>query len=92
MWIDRYITHLWRNVFNISMQGRYSCRLDPGSSIQVQKWAVYRALPVLKSSTVFAYFAFDSLFVRRSFLGVRRAKHIKNRILKSLVVSYPLKS
>jgi len=36
------------------MQGRYSCRLDPATFIQEQKYAVYRTSPVLKSDTVFA--------------------------------------
>jgi len=40
--------------FNISMQGRDSYRLDPATSIQERKYAVYRALPALKSDTVFA--------------------------------------
>jgi len=36
------------------MQGRDSYRLNPATSIQEQKYAVYRTLPVLKSGTVFA--------------------------------------
>jgi len=77
------------------MQGRDSYRLDPATSIQEQKYAVYRTLPVLKTGTVFAdslnnstfQFSFqdmvrllDFLFVRRSFLGVRQ-KISQNPIL-----------
>jgi len=43
-----------RIVFNRSMQGRDSCRIDPDASIQQQKYAVYYTSPLLKSGTVFA--------------------------------------
>jgi len=36
------------------MQGRDGYQLDPATSIQEQKYAVYRTLPGLKSDTVFA--------------------------------------
>jgi len=36
------------------MQGRGSCRLDPATSIQEQKYVFNRTLPVWKTSTVFS--------------------------------------
>jgi len=71
------------------MHGRGSYHLDPATSIQEQKFAVYRSL---KSGTVFAdslkrHFSisfseemvglFDFIFERRLFLGVRHSKIIK---------------
>jgi len=71
--------------FYRSMQGRGSCRLDPATSSQEQKYVFYRTLPVLKSGSNFAdcrkcHFSisfseemvglFSFIFVRRSFLGV----------------------
>jgi len=50
MWNDREITNFRRFLFNRSMQGRDSYRLDLATSIQEQ-YAVYRILPVLKIDT-----------------------------------------
>jgi len=64
------------------MNRRDRCRLDPAPSIQEQKYAVYRTLPV--SGTVFAYChkngTFQLRFLRRAFLGGRPPKIKKNRI------------
>jgi len=55
------------------MQGRGSYRLDPATSIQVQKYTVYRTLPVLKSGTVL-------LFARSLFLGVRHLEKYQKKL------------
>jgi len=58
MWKERIITNLSRIVFNRSTR---ICRVEiaiystlPATSIQEQKYAVYRILPLLESGTAFA--------------------------------------
>jgi len=65
--------------FSISTPGRVSYRLDPATSIQEQKYVVYRTLPVSKSGfcwlsqmVLFNFvFSRNGRFVCLSFLGVR---------------------
>jgi len=62
------------------IQGRDSYRLDPATSIQGTKYAVYRTLRLMDCVLL--------SFFRRSILVVRRLKNlkkIKNKLLKVLV-------
>jgi len=55
IYVERSINNIFGRIFSIDL-----CRLEtavdstPPLSIQEQKYAVYRSLPVLKSGTVFA--------------------------------------
>jgi len=76
------------------MQGRDSCRLDPATSIQEQKYTVYRRyFTAFEKAVLFLLIVtndisisekiddlFDFLFVRRSFFR----RHSKNPIIKLL--------
>jgi len=58
-------------------------RPDPDASIQEQKYAVYRILPLFKSFCWLSQIALLNFnFVRRSFLGVRTLKKIKESDIK----------
>jgi len=79
------------------MQGPDTYQLDPATSIQKQKFAVYRTLPVKKSGTIFAdcfkchpsnsfpwdmIGLFDSPFESMSFLVIRHLNNVKKSDFK----------
>jgi len=50
----QFLAYFFLYIYLCRMHGRDGYRLDPATSIQELKYAVYRTLPALKSGAVFA--------------------------------------